>query len=139
MTHNSYQYIHPHSFYLYLFFLFFFLFFEKTICLALGREMMLKILGDGIQVIILRNTQRWAIQKSEIFCNLTKIQVEKVLDHIKLQNYKTKDLLVKGGSVGSPKLFIVMDGTIKGGKGEKIEKGGIFGDYYFLEENRQKM
>lgn len=112
--------------------------FEKTICLALGREMMLKILGDGIQVIILRNTQRWAIQKSEIFSNLTKIQVEKVLDRIKLHNYKAKDLLVKEGTVGCPKLFIVMDGIIKGEKGEKIEKGGIFGDSYFLEENRQK-
>ncbi len=101
--------------------------------------MMLKILGDGIQVIILRNTQRWAIQKSEIFSKLTTIQIEKMLDQIKLHNYKAKDLLIKAGTVGCLKIFIVIEGMIRGEKGEKIEKGGMFGDIYCLEENHEKM
>lgn len=109
--------------------------------MALGRDMMVKILGDGIQVIILRNTQRWAIQKSQLFSKLTKIQIEKLLDIIKIFNYKTGDVLIKKGTVGCPKLFIIMEGSVKKEKDSKssIGKGGIFGDEYFLEENKAKM
>ncbi len=103
--------------------------------------MMVKILGDGIQVIILRNTQRWAIQKSQLFSKLTKIQIEKLLDSIKIFNYKTGDVLVKKGTVGCPKLLIIMEGSIRKEKDSKssIGKGGIFGDEYFLDENKTKM
>lgn len=101
---------------------------------------MVKILGDGIQVIILRNTQRWAIQKSQLFSKLTKIQTEKLLDHIQVFNYKAGDVLVKKGNHCS-KLFIIMEGSIRFEQNQRstISKGGIFGDEYFLEENKKKL
>lgn len=102
---------------------------------------MVKILGDGIQVIMLRNTQRWAIQKSVLFSKLTKIQIEKILDIIKIKNYKAGDLLIKKGTIGCPKLIIIMEGSIRKESDQKsiILKGGIFGDEYFLDENKKKM
>ena len=100
---------------------------------------MVKILGDGIQVIILRNTQRWAIQKSNLFSKLTKIQIEKLLDAIKIFNYKAGDVLIKRGTI-CPKLLIIMEGSIKKENDPKssIGKGGIFGDEFFLDENKTK-
>ena len=102
--------------------------------------MMVKILGDGIQVIILRNTQRWALQKSQLFSKLTKIQIERLLDSIKIFNYKTGDVLIKKGTVGCPKVLLILEGSIKKENDSKssIGKGGIFGDEYFLEENQSK-
>ena len=102
--------------------------------------MMVKILGDGIQVIILRNTQRWAIQKSQLFSKLTKIQIEKLLDAIKIFNHKTGDVLIKKGTV-CQKLLIVMEGAIRKESDHKnsIGKGGIFGDEYYMDENKKKM
>lgn len=99
--------------------------------------MIVKILGDGLQVIILRNAQRWALEKSALFSKLNKIIIEKILDCIKILNYKAGDTILKSGSLGCTKLIIVMEGAIKFKK-IFVEKGGIFGDLFFQEENQNK-
>ena len=81
--------------------------------MALGRDMMVKILGDGIQVIILRNAQRWALEKSSVFSKLNKINLEKIIDCMKIFNYKAGDVLMVKESLGCSKFFVVMEGSIK--------------------------
>lgn len=100
--------------------------------------MMVKILGDGIQMIILRNAQRWSLEKSSLFSKLNKIIIEKILDSIKIYNYKAGDILIPKSGLGSSKIIIVLEGAVRFKK-MVVEKGGIFGDEFFFEENQKKM
>ena len=74
--------------------------------------MIVKILGDGLQMIILKNAQRWALEKSLIFSKLNKILIEKILELIKIFNYKSGEILLKKGVLVS-KLVIVMEGAVR--------------------------
>lgn len=40
---------------------------ENSILLAIGREIIIKILGDQVQQIIYRNIAKWSLEKSEVF------------------------------------------------------------------------
>ena len=82
-------------------------------CITLGRESLTKILGDSIQVIAYRNQQKWAIEKSPLLCNLTKIQIEKILDAMKISSFKAGDIVMKKGSVCSLKIVAVIEGALK--------------------------
>lgn len=44
---------------------------EDTTCLALGREVLTKLLGDKVEMIIYRNISKWALEKTEGFNELT--------------------------------------------------------------------
>ena len=81
--------------------------------LALGRDNITKILGDKFQNIVYRNYQKWAIENNPMLKNLTKIQIEKLNDVFKYQNYKAGEVLFKKGTVGLSKFFIVLQGALK--------------------------
>ena len=57
-------------------------------CLALGREQISKVLGDKVQAIAFRNVQQWAIEKCDVLKNLTKMQIEKLLEKFQLLKLK---------------------------------------------------
>lgn len=99
--------------------------------------MIVKILGDGLQVIILKNTQRWALEKHSLFSRLNKIYIEKILDCLQIFNYKAGDVISNKTSE-CRKLIIVMEGAIRY-KNNIIEKGNVFGDndYFFGEKKKQ--
>jgi len=44
---------------------------EDTTCLALGREVLTRLLGDKVEVIIYRNLTKWAMEKTEGLKELT--------------------------------------------------------------------
>jgi cGMP-dependent protein kinase len=102
----------------------------------LGRDLIVKILGDGIQVIVLRNAQRWALENSQVFSKLNKIILEKILDCIQIYNYKEGDIIIRKSTFGCQKVLIVMEGVLKANQ-RLIEKGGIYGDEFFIEENQK--
>lgn len=82
-------------------------------CITLGREALTNILGDHIQVITFRNQQKWALEKSPILKNLTKIQVEKILDAMKIVHYKAGDVILRKGSPYHQKIVAVIEGNLK--------------------------
>ena len=82
-------------------------------CLALGRDTLTKVLGDQVQVITFKNIQKWALEKDEILNQLTKIQIEKVIDNMKIANYKTGDIIFAKGSSCAQKIVVVIEGTLK--------------------------
>lgn len=113
---------------------------DPTICLALGREILTKILGDQVQIITFRNLQKWALERNALLSQLTKIQIEKIVEAMKISNYKAGDLVAKKGSLCSAKLIICIEGSIKKGKAGSnfIKKGDLFGDEFIKKENRSK-
>ena len=66
-------------------------------CLALGRDTLTKVLGDQVHVVTFRNLQKWAFDKNLVLSRLNKIQVEKVLDAMKISAFKANEQILKKG------------------------------------------
>jgi len=79
----------------------------------LGRDTLTKVLGDQVQVITFKNIQKWAIDKDEVLNKLTKIQIEKIIDNMKISNYKASDVIFTKGSACAQKIVIVIEGSLK--------------------------
>ena len=86
---------------------------DNVKCLALGRDTLTRILGDQVQVITFRNLQKWAFEKNNLFTKLTKIQIEKIIDAMKITNYKAGDIIYHKGALCNQKVIIVIEGSIK--------------------------
>lgn len=68
---------------------------DDVVCLVLGRETLSKILGDQIFTVTFRNFLKWAFEKHFNFSKLTKAQVEKILDVMKINSYKSGSVVIK--------------------------------------------
>jgi len=108
---------------------------DQVKCITLGRDALTKILGDHVQVIVYRNQQKWALEKSIVLKNLTKIQVEKMLDAMKISNHKAGDVIFRKGSACHQKIVIVLEGSLRKTKSGTIAagKGEPYGDEFVTE------
>ena len=68
---------------------------EDMTCLILGRETLSKVLGDQIFVVTFRNFMSWAMEKSTHISKLNKEQIEKILDLMKINSYKSGNVVIK--------------------------------------------
>nr|CAD79354.1 cGMP-dependent protein kinase [Paramecium tetraurelia] len=102
-------------------------------CVALGRENLTKILGDKIQLIIFNNIMRWSFEKSEILKQLTKIQLEKISQKAKIENFK-KGQVIFEAKKPCDKLVVVLEGVLINSKQESVTKGSCFGDQFLQKE-----
>jgi len=66
---------------------------DEVVCLSLGKENLVNILGDNIQKIITKNNLRWAIEKSKHLSKLTPMQLEKIFEFFHEKNYKANDVI----------------------------------------------
>ncbi|CAD8086133.1 unnamed protein product [Paramecium sonneborni] len=98
---------------------------EESRLLALARETLTKILGDGVQMIIYKNQCKWILQQSKI--NLI-IQIDKFLDLLTIRKLKKGDIVInKGQQYGE--LIILVDGKVSDSNQHTIcEKGKILLD-----------
>jgi cGMP-dependent protein kinase len=101
---------------------------SAVVCLALGRESLNAILGDRVEIIVFRNIQRWSMEKNQILSNLTKIQIEKVIDEMTIKKYNKGDVIYENGKK-CEKLAIVIEGALIDPATNEVHaaKGTIFG------------
>lgn len=69
------------------------------------------ILGDKVQAIAFRNLQRWAFEKNPTLGKLTKIQIEKVLDELKISK-KDKGQFIFRKDEKCSKIVIPIEGNL---------------------------
>ncbi|CAD8173016.1 unnamed protein product [Paramecium octaurelia] len=100
-------------------------------CVALGRENL--ILGDKVQIIIFNNIMRWSFDKSEVLQQLSKIQLEKIAQRAKIDNYKEGQVIVEAGKA-CDKLIVVLEGVMTNSKSDLVPKGLCFGDQFLMRE-----
>lgn len=81
-------------------------------CLALGREILTKILGAQIQIITFKNLMKWAFEKNRSLMKLTSIQIEKIMDTMEIQQIKKGDLVYPKGEI-CQKFVIVLEGCLE--------------------------
>lgn len=105
--------------------------------LALGRDTVTKVLGDQIHVITFKNIQKWALEKNILLSKLTKSQIDKIVDNMKIINYKGGDTLFNRQTPCN-KLVMVVEGTLKKSRIGTIvaTKGLVYGEEYLVENNR---
>jgi len=105
---------------------------DNVKCLALGRDTLTKVLGDQVQVITFKNIQKWAIDKDEVLNKLTKIQIEKIIDNMKISNYKASDVIFTKGSACAQKIVIVIEGSLKKTKNDQVvaRKNEVYGSEF---------
>ncbi|CAD8072813.1 unnamed protein product [Paramecium primaurelia] len=102
-------------------------------CVALGRENLTKILGDKVQIIIFSNIMRWSFEKSEVLKQLSKIQLEKIAQRAKIDNYKKGQVILEAGKA-CDKLIVVLEGVMTNAKQDSVPKGLCFGDQFLMKE-----
>ncbi|KAM3132197.1 hypothetical protein pb186bvf_015657 [Paramecium bursaria] len=107
-------------------------------CLTLGRDQIMKILGDKVQIIIFINIMRWSFEKSPVLKNLSKLQLEKIALRAQISNYKNGQVIIEGNKP-CDKLVVVLEGCIINKKQDNVAKGLCFGDQYLSKESRQQI
>ena len=72
-------------------------------------------MGDQIFVVTFRNFMRWSIEKSTHLSKLSKEQIEKILDLMKINAYKSGSVVVKKNTenISNQKIIIVIEGALK--------------------------
>ena len=79
----------------------------------MGRDTVIEILGDQVQIITFRNIIKWAFEKNDLITKLTKIQLEKLCNSAKFINKKADDIIYAKGSLLSQKIIIMLEGSLK--------------------------
>jgi cGMP-dependent protein kinase len=51
-----------------------------------------------VHVVTFRNLQKWAFEKNALLSKLTKAQIDKVLDVMKISSCKAGDVILKKGT-----------------------------------------
>ncbi|CAK82587.1 unnamed protein product (macronuclear) [Paramecium tetraurelia] len=110
-------------------------------CLALGRDSLTKILGDQVHVVTFRNLQKWAFEKNALLSKLTKAQIDKVLDVMKISSCKAGDVILKKGTQANQKIIVIIEGSLKKSKSgiTVATKAQAWGEEYFLQTNKAKI
>lgn len=71
------------------------------------------MLGDQVQIITFKNIQKWALDKDLVLNQLTKLQTEKLVDNMKVTNYKAGSVIYARGSSCAQKIIIIIEGGLK--------------------------
>ncbi len=104
----------------------------EVVCLALGRETLINILGDKVQNIACRNILKWGFEKDPLLSKLTQVQKEKVFENMKHINAKPGTVVLKKGDKCN-KIIVPIDGNL-------IEvKIKILGTFHLPFQNRDQL
>lgn len=83
----------------------------EVVCLALGGETLISILGDKVQNIASRNLVRWAFEQDPLLSQLTPAQKEKIFENTKPVKEKPGYKVLQKGEI-CDKLIIPIDGSL---------------------------
>ena len=96
--------------------------------LSIGREQLREVLGTSLQRIIYRNTQRIALDQSEILSKLTLDQKEKLIDSIQISSYQDGDIIIPAQTSLQSGLYIVLKGGMRTAAGVFAQMFSVIGE-----------
>lgn len=101
--------------------------------LSLHREHVVKVLGNQLQQVIYKNTQRMAMEKSPAFKDLTTKQREQIITSMSIKNYLPQSVIFQKGYQKGNKLYIIVKGS---GTylGKLYQFSSCFGDFELLKK-----
>lgn len=98
---------------------------------SISREALVEVLGNDLEDVLYRNTQRMALSKSYVIDSLLIDQRESILNLLKTTKYSPGEAVITRGTPKGEDLWLVTKGSIRGPLG-KIDALAVIGDDYLL-------
>jgi cGMP-dependent protein kinase len=89
-------------------------------CVAIGRHDLEQVLGNHLQHIIYRNTQRMAFERNDVLKRLNRDQTDRLIDNMVVRTYTNGQIVIPQGHPKGAKLWVVLKGAL-GPNGFRIE------------------
>ena len=113
---------------------------DAVTVLCIGREHLNQVLGDSLQQIIYRNSQRIVLDTSPAFQFLTAKQKDSLISHMPIHEYPAGVEVLKDDFILGKEVLLVLRGQLKTGTGELMaEKLGCLGDVELMMGKEQKL
>ena len=84
------------------------------VLISIGRSRLNEVLGNHLECILFRNSQRIALDKSQVFSSLSVKQKEAVIDACTVKKFSGGSLVAAKGTAKSDKMFILIKGKLFG-------------------------
>jgi cGMP-dependent protein kinase len=84
----------------------------EVLCLSLGRDILVSVLGNKVQLITFKNMIKWSFERSDHLCKLTKQQIEKVSDNIDFVKFKAGEIIYSSDNKYNH-LIVILEGSIR--------------------------
>jgi len=91
-------------------------------CVSIGREDLAQVLGSHLQLIIYKNTQLIALEKSEVLSRLSQDQTQRLIASMKIGTYSNGQVVIPKGTTKGSALWIILMGSL--GSSELAAKTG---------------
>ena len=96
-----------------------------SVCLSIGRDAIMNVLGGQISSIVYYNISKWALKKAQYLSKLSNIEIEKLLTACKYRIYQDTGKVFQINE--SPnKVVIVLEGKVNG-----MGPGTLIGEEFF--------
>ena len=89
-------------------------------CVSIGRTDLEQVLGNHLQQIIYRNTQKMAFERNDVLKRLNRDQIERLIDSMVVRTYTNGQIVISQGHPKGAKLWVVLKGAL-GPNGFRIE------------------
>ena len=84
------------------------------VLISIGRSRLNEVLGNHLEFILFRNSQRIALDKSKVFSSLSNKQKEAIIDASVVRKYTTGSVVVSRGTAKSVKMLVLIKGKLVG-------------------------
>ena len=81
-------------------------------CVSIGRQELEQVLGNHLQQIIYRNTQRMAFEQNDVLKRLNRDQTERLIDTMVVRTYTNGQTVIPLGHPKGAKLWVVLKGAL---------------------------
>lgn len=109
---------------------------NDTKILSIGRNVIVKVLGAGLEQVLHRNTILVSFTKSQIFKAFTEEQMKKIVSKMKTLQYQDNEIVVAKGLSMGKHVWVVLKGQLIKGT-EKIDTFMCIGDEELLTKSTQ--
>lgn len=100
----------------------------NNVCvLSLKSDDLVSVLGSQLQSIIYKNSQKIAMERSEVLKFLTKDQINACVDVMKVKSFEKGQTIIKKKTPKSDQIYFVLKGSIKS-RSDSVEVFGCIGD-----------
>ncbi|CAG9332057.1 unnamed protein product [Blepharisma stoltei] len=103
-------------------------------CVAINREKLKNALGEQLQSILYINSQRIALEKSEVFSKLNKDQIEEIIKQTHILSHPLNDIAIPSNTEKGRFLWIILQGELSDGQ-SNFHPFDCIGDQELLNPN----
>ena len=106
-----------------------------TQLLSLGRDHLVHLLGDQLQHIIYKNSQRMALEKSPYFASLTKQQIDGIIEKMRVFSVPKDAEVINFGRDKGDMLWVLLNGELMCSSGIRVGVCECIGDEELMKAN----